>query len=303
MANMSNEANPKKYVKFNIFQKNARIVAILAVAMGATSGVLGKMITASSMAIGFYRLTFTLPFFAIPILLRHREDLKALNFRDFIGCALAGFFLFAHFFSWFNAVKMTNIATAVVLQSLHPLVVLSVTVLIFKSRVSGKAIMGICIALIGAAIMTGLDLSGGRALDGDVFAILTGLFYGLYFCVGNVMRKRMPAGTYVLLVFFCCWLCFGCGMIVTGTSFGGYPITDYFWLIAMALLCQIGAHAVFNWVLGYVTPLFLSTWGNAEVVISMLLALLFLGEIPTLLQCGGTVITICGLLLYNYNEN
>lgn len=300
---MSNELNTAPSGKGNIFERNAKFVAVFAVAMGATSGILGKAITASSMAIGFYRLTFALPFFAIPVLLHHREDLKALGLKELAGCALGGFFLFAHFFSWFNAVKMTQIATAVVLQSLHPLVVLIVTLLFFKNHVKGKAILGICIALIGAAIMAGLDLSAGGALSGDVFAILTGVFYGLYFCVGNVMRKKIPAGTYVFLVFGFCWIFFTIGMFATGTPFGGYPATDYLWLVVMTLMCQIGAHAVFNWVLGYVTPLFLSTWGNAEVVISTLLALIFFQEIPTLLQCAGAIVTICGLLIYNYNEN
>ena len=75
------------------------------------------------------------------------------------------------------------------------------------------------------------------------------------------------------------------------------------WLLVMTFACQIGAHAVFNWVLGYVTPLFLSTWGNAEIVISTLLALVVFGEIPTLLQVVGGAITIVGLLIYNFNEN
>lgn len=300
---MSNEINAANGNKLNIFAKNARLVAIFAIAMGSTSGIIGKAISATSMAIGFYRLTFALPFFAVPVLLHHRDELKSLSLKDFAGCGLAGFFLFAHFFSWFNAVKMTNIATAIVLQSLHPFVVLLVTVLLFKNKVKGKAILGICIALTGATIMAGLDLSGGGALSGDIFAVLTGVFYALYFCVGTVMRKKIPAGTYVFLVFLCCWICFTIGMAATHTPFVGYSATDYLGLIAMTLMCQIGAHAVFNWVLGYVTPLFLSTWGNAEVVISTVLALIFLSEVPTLLQCGGAIITICGLLIYNYNEN
>lgn len=288
----------------NIFAKNARIVAVFAVAMGATSGILGKAITASSMAIGFYRLTFALPFFAIPVLLHERETLKQLTLKQIAGCAVAGIFLFCHFFCWFNAVKMTKIASAVVLQSLHPLVVLVVTLIFFKSHVKGKAVLGICIALAGAALMAGLDYSAaGGSFAGDIFAIFTGVFYGLYFCVGNVMRKNIPAGVYVFMVFSFCWICFTLGMIFSGTPFTGYPVADYLWLLVMAMACQIGAHAVFNWVLGYVTPLFLSTWGNAEIVISTLLALVFFGEIPTLLQVAGGAITIVGLLIYNFNEN
>jgi drug/metabolite transporter (DMT)-like permease len=289
--------------KSNIFTRNARLIALFAIAMGSTSGILGKAITASSIAIVFYRLTFALPFFAIPVLLKRREELKALTLRDLAGCGVGGLFLFGHFFSWFNAVKMTNIATAIVLQSLHPFAVLLVTVLLFKRKVKGKAILGICVALVGCAIMAGLDLSAGGKFSGDIFAILAGTFYGLYLCVGTVKRKTISSPVYIFLVFGICWICCWIGMFATGTPFVGYPATDYLWLIAMTLLCQIGAHALFNWVLGYVTPLFLSAWGNAEVVMAMILALIFLGEIPTMMQCIGAVVTIAGLLIYNFNEN
>ncbi len=300
MANLTTENSTPSG---NIFTRNARLIAILAIAMGSTSGILGKAITAGSLAIVFYRLTFALPFFAVPIFIKQRDELKALSLRDLAGCAVAGVFLFGHFFSWFNAVKLTNIATAIVLQSLHPFVVLVVTVLIFGRKVKGKAILGICIALVGCAIMAGLDLSAGGKLSGDIFAVLAGTFYGLYLCVGTVMRKKLSASIYVFMVFVFCWICCCIGMFATGTPFAGYPATDYLWLIAMTLLCQIGAHALFNWVLGYVKPLFLSAWGNAEVVMAMILALIFLGEIPSMMQCIGAVITIAGLLIYNYNEN
>ena len=39
--------------------------------------------------------------------------------KNYIWCFIAGFFLFGHFFSWFNAVKFTNVASAAVLASLH----------------------------------------------------------------------------------------------------------------------------------------------------------------------------------------
>ena len=48
-----------------IAEKYVKIIVALAVAAGASSGIFGKAITAPSMAIGFWRLTMGLPFFAI----------------------------------------------------------------------------------------------------------------------------------------------------------------------------------------------------------------------------------------------
>jgi len=287
----------------NIFERHPHIIAVIALFVGSCSGVLGKLITANSMAIGFYRLTFSLPFFAVPLFFKHREMLKNLTKKDILSTALVGFFLFVHFFAWFKAVQTTTIASAIVFQALNPITVLLITVLIFRQPVKGKAVLGIFIALIGGAIIAGFDYKmAGDTFSGNLFALLAGTMYAFYFCIGNVLRKRIPATAYVFLVFFFCWIFFILGMIGTGTPFVGYPSMDYVWLLLMALFCQIGSHAVNNWCLGYVSPLFLSTLGTGEIAISTLLAMIVVAEIPTLWQCIGAVIVIVGLICYNLNS-
>ena len=77
--------------------KYVKIIVIFAVIAGSSSGIFGKAIEAPSMAIGFWRLTLGLPFFALPVLLGKRRELKELSLREMSGALLAGVFLFAHF--------------------------------------------------------------------------------------------------------------------------------------------------------------------------------------------------------------
>ena len=94
----------------NLFQRNAKLIVVLAMISGSTSGILGKLITAGSMTIGFYRLSFCLPFFVVPLLIKHRKDIIEINKKQLLLCALGGVFLFGHFFCWYVAVKNTVIA-------------------------------------------------------------------------------------------------------------------------------------------------------------------------------------------------
>lgn len=287
----------------SIFARHARIVVAIAVVLGSTSGIIGKLITATPMAIGFYRLAMALPFFALPILIKHRDTLKKVALRDVGWSLLSGFFLFGHFFSWFSAVQSTEIASAVVLAALHPIVVLFVTIILFKRKVHFRAIIGVIVAISGGALVAGVDFSsGGENFFGDFMAIMAAVFMGVYFSVGNVMRQRIPAGTYIFMVFTGCFVCFGIGMIVTNTPFVGYPITDWILLVVMALICQIGSHAVLNWGLGHVSGLYVSTWETFEIVSAMIFAFLVFGEIPSAWQCAGAIIVITGLLYYNRHE-
>jgi len=288
--------------KKGFLARYVKIIVVLAVVAGSSSGIFGNLIHAPSMAIGFWRLTLGLPFFAVPVLLKQRDVLKNISARDYIWTFIAGAFLFGHFFSWFNAVKMTNIASAVVLAALHPLVVLVITVFIFKRKVGRRPIMGIVLALLGGAVIAGLDyqqLASGNFL-GDLMAFVAGVCMGVYFSIGNEVRKNVPGSAYVFLVFFSCWICFSIGMIATGTPAVGYSAMDYVYLVGLTLVCQIGAHAVFNLCFGYVDSLYVSAWESAESVFAIIMSVIFLGQVPTSWQLVGCAVVVVGLLYYNY---
>lgn len=288
--------------KKGFLARYVKIIVVFAVVAGSTSGIFGSVIEAPSMAIGFLRLTLGLPFFAIPVLLKKRDTLKAMSKKNYIWTFVAGTFLFLHFFTWFNAVKLTDIASASVLAALHPLVVLVITLFVFKRKVGARPIMGIILALLGGVLIAGLDLQQLSASNfaGDVLSFLAAVFMGLYFTVGNEVRKEVPGSTYVFLVFLSCWICFAVGMVVTKTPVLGYSSTDYLYIIGLTLVCQIGAHAVFNLCFGYVDSLYVSAWESGECVSAIIMGVLFLGQVPTSWQLIGSAVVVIGLLYYNY---
>ena len=177
-----------------LIARHAKIATVFAVLFGSSSGILGNLITAPSLAIGFWRLTIALPFFIIPALTNaeKREKLRRISKKDYFFCFVSGAFLFGHYFSWFTAVKLTNIASASVLAALHPLVVLLITIFIYRRRVSAKSILAIAVALLGGVLIMGADYSAfaGGNLTGNIMA-----FHGPVFCHGRrsaQARGRRP---------------------------------------------------------------------------------------------------------------
>lgn len=83
--------------KGGLIARHAKIATVLAVIFGATSGILGSLISASSMAIGFWRLTIALPFFIVPAMANKekRAALKAIDPKDYLWCFISGAFLLA----------------------------------------------------------------------------------------------------------------------------------------------------------------------------------------------------------------
>ena len=293
--------------KTNFIAKHARIAVVIAVICGACSGSLSAMTAIPAIGIGFWRLTIVLPFFLIPTLMSSEkmEHLKAVSKKDWIWCAISGLFLFGHYFSWFNAVKMTNVASAAVLASFHPIVVLLVTVFIMKKKVSWKSVAAIMVALGGGAVVMGFDMAAltSGQLTGNILGLFAGIFMGLYFAVGGHVRKRVDGGIYVLLVFAACWVCFAVASVGTGTALLGYTFTDYLYVAIMAVVCQMGAHAVFNMCIGHVNPLYVSTWETADPVFCILIAVVTLGQVPKGYEIIGCIVVVAALLFYNYQES
>lgn len=297
------ENSIEKQENTSFIGKYAKIIVIFSVLFGATSGIFSKMTAISAMGIGFWRLAIALPFFIVPTLANgeKRQNLFSLKKNEILLCVISGIFLFGHFANWFSAVKLTNIASACVLAALHPVVVILVTIFIYKRKVPGKAIIAILVAILGSAIIAGIDASAlaGGDLKGDLMALMAGLFMGGYFAVGDKARKTVDGTTYVLVVFFTCWVCFTISCIVTGTQILGFGLKDYLCVIAMAFLCQIGAHALFNMCIGHVSSLYVSTWETGDPVFSIILAIIFLGQMPKLYEIIGCVIVVGALLYYN----
>lgn len=287
----------------NIFQRNAKYMVIFASIAASTSGIFAKLVTVNVLTLGFYRHLFALPMFVIPVLLYHRDDLMKLTKRQVLLTLLAGVVLAVHFFSWFSCVKYTTIASAQVLGALHPLVVIFVTTFIFKVKIGRKAIIGIIIALVGGTIIAGFDYSfAGIAILGDTLAFGAAMAKGVYLSIGETVRKDVPSNVYLMLLFGMSFVCFTIGMIVTGTPFIGFPPINWVWIIGATLLCQIGAHAIWNWSMGYVPALYVSAWNTCGIVSAAIIAIFVFGEIPNAWEIVGAVVVIGGLLYYNFND-
>lgn len=288
----------------NIFQRNAKAVVLFACLTASTSPIFVRMAgDMPSLAVGFYRLTFAMPFFIIMVFLWHRKEVLSLTKRQLGGCALSGLFLFLHFFCWFTGLVRTTVASAVVLCSLHPIIIVIISALVFNKKTNMKIVAGVIIALIGAAIVTGGDYSfAGEALFGDFMSFMAAFFMSLYFITGEKLRSGINTIVYVCIVFGFCWIFFTAGMFVTGTPFSGYAGDSLMYVFLMAIVCQILTHGLFNWCLGYISPLYLSTSETTEVIYASILAVLVFNEFPTFWQYIGGGITICGIIIYNYFE-
>jgi drug/metabolite transporter (DMT)-like permease len=90
--------------------------------------------------------------------------------------------------------------------------------------------------------------------------------------------------------------------LVTSTPFAPYPATDWLLFLALAVVCTIFGHTVFNWVLRHVQASVVSVSILGEPLGAILWASIFLREYPTTRQALGGSIIFAGLFIFTRNS-
>jgi drug/metabolite transporter (DMT)-like permease len=232
-----------------------------------------------------------LPFAAIT----SRYEIRTMSQRDMGILILIGAILAAHFYAYITAVKMTTVASAILLATCHPVIVGMISILILKDTKKAVGI-GILAGMSGLVIITLGDIGGGN-IDGDIIALISGVFFSAYLLLGRVLRQRVSIITYVFLVFSSCALVLLVAAFITGQVMWPMPASELLIFLGLAVISTIMGHLLFNFSLRYLSASVISVSYLGEPVGAILLAAMLLDEIPSVYVLVGGIMILVGILL------
>jgi len=232
-----------------------------------------------------------LPFAAIT----SRYEIRTMSQRDMGILILIGAILAAHFYAYITAVKMTTVASAILLATCHPVIVGIISILILKDTKRAVGI-GILAGMSGLVIITLGDLGGGN-IDGDIIALISGVFFSAYLLLGRVLRQRVSIITYVFVVFSSCALVLLAAAFITGQVMWPMPASELLIFLGLAVISTIMGHLLFNFSLRYLSASVISVSYLGEPVGAILLAAMLLDEIPSVYVLVGGMMILVGILL------
>ena len=270
----------------------------LALGVLATSfaAILIRLAEAPPLVIGAYRLGLA-SLILTPFALRYRKaELISLGRRDLCLMVLSGLFLGIHFAAWITSLDYTSVASSVVLVSTNPLFVGLASHFFLGERVGGAMWLGILLSVIGGVVIAFGDSSvSGGALLGDLLALLGAVTGSAYFVIGRRVRQRLSLLAYVFPVYWVAAIVLAASAGIAGNAFQGYAPTTYLMFLLLALVPQIVGHSMLNWTLGHLPPTLVSVSILAEPVSSSILAALLLREAPTWLKLAGGLLVLAGI--------
>jgi drug/metabolite transporter (DMT)-like permease len=209
---------------------------------------------------------------------------------------LAGLAFAGDLFFWHLSILNTTVANATFFATMAPLFVILIVWLVLKQRISRGTIVGLLFCLLGGAALIGqsLQVDPGR-IQGDLYGIITAVFFGLYFLAVGSAREKAGAAR----------VTFEAGIVTSATLLVVALLLDtrivpHTWqgiaaLTAMALISQAGGQGLLAVALGRLPPVFSSLVIFLEAVAAALFGWIILNEALTLVQTLGGALILFGI--------
>jgi drug/metabolite transporter (DMT)-like permease len=215
--------------------------------------------------------------------------------RDWWLVCASGVFLAAHFLTWTFSLRYTSVASSVLLVTLHPVLVAWLGRRILGEPVSRRLALGIALALGGTAVTSAGDWRvGASELFGDLLALAGAASFTGYLLIGRTVRARTGTAGYSTPVYAVVAVCCLPVLALTGGRVVPSPRTALACL-GLAAICTVLGHTVFNWTLRHLRTALVSVSLLGEPVITSLLAIPILGELPPRQALGGGAVILLGL--------
>jgi drug/metabolite transporter (DMT)-like permease len=287
-------------------RKNNTLLAYLALGLGIFSLSFSAMFVRWANAPGpvtaFYRLFFSI-FLLLPLFLPRLKTNPPLRSRWVIFPLLAGVFTACDLGLWTASLSYTTAANATLLGNTAPLWVALGTWLILKQTLTPAFWRGLTITLLGTALIMGTDfLLHPRFGVGDAMAVFTGVFYGGYFLFTERSRIYFDPVSHIWLVGIGASISLFIINAVLGNPLTGYPTQTWVVFLVTAVVSQVIGYVSLAYALGYLPASVVAPTVVLQPILTTLLAIPLLREIPTIWQGIGGAIALVGIYVVNQSH-
>jgi len=207
-------------------------------------------------------------------------------------------------FTYFQTISLTNVATAILLEYLAPVIVLVVSVLFLRHRFTWALPAGVALSVLGCAFVVGAIGGDGLVVSpaGVAWGLSSAVFFAAYSLMGSVAAQRFRPYTTLVYglafaaLFWLIWL-------------GPQPIIQLFTdpgtasaVLSMAVLSTIVPFSAFLAALKIIAPTNATVTSTVEPFIAGIGAWVLFGESLTPAQLLGGVLVIAAILVVQLPE-
>ncbi len=270
------------------------LVALLGVVIISFSAIWVGMAAVSPATASFFRCAYAVP----PLLVLALKGGRPTRSSHWVALA-AGLVLSVDLSLWHWSIDLIGAGLATVLANTQVLFVGLGAWLFHRERPSGAALVAIPAILIGVTFISGLgrpDAFGRAPLTGTLAGALTGLTYAIFILVYRKATLTSDGAAAPLLVASMGGVL---GSIAVGLVDSDLDLTPHFpshyYLLGLALASQVIGWLIMSRVLARLPVLQTSVLLLLQPVLSVVWAVLLLGEGMSTVQLAGVVLVVAGV--------
>ena len=260
---------------------------LLATLFISTSGVLGRYINMPSEVIIWFRSALAMVFLFVFCKLK-RINLALLSSKHRFPFLIGGIFMAAHWVTYFYALKLANVAVGMLSLYTFPVMIAFLEPLFLKTKFNPMHLVLGGLVLLGLYILSPSFSLESTMVQGIFFGLISALCYAVRILI---LKQYVHQYNGVALMFYqtviisICLLPVLFFMDVSGIQ------TQFPYLILLALLTTAIGHSLMVHSLQFFTAATASIISSVQPIFGIVLAFLFLNEIPTLNTfVGGSLI-------------
>ena len=282
-------------------ERKALLYIALGVILLGSGPIFVKSIQAHGVLVGFYRLFFASLMLSLPAwrLRSQKPDNAPEGYPEWIWSVLGGMTFGINIALWCHALNFTTASAVTLLDNTAPVWVGLIGWLLLGQRQPLRYWWGLLITLGGAALMIGVDALGslGGQMTGNLTALASGFSYALYILVTQRARQTLNSLQYSFRVSAIGALVLLAASLALGLFNQPLPLQGYVLIFLMSLTSQVIAWLLVNHALGVLPAAAASIALVGQPLVSTLLGVLLINEIPTPLQAVGGLLCLSGILV------
>jgi drug/metabolite transporter (DMT)-like permease len=248
---------------------------------------------------GFYRL-FISTLIIVPFFIKRNTPIKNLAWSKILPPILGGMCMAGTFSLWNTSLFYTNVASAAMIGNISPLWVAIAAWWLLRERLQPQFWIGLVLLFLGIAMIMGGNFLHPRLGIGDLMAVGSSFFYAAYILITQWGRKRLDSLSLVWIngASACLWMLLV--IILFKQPLVGFPQQTWIVFISAAIFTQIIGYMAISYSLGNLPASVVSPSLNLQPVVTIILAIPLLNEMPSSLQIIGILLTLGGVYIINY---
>ena len=280
------------------------ILAIGLVAIGFSPILVRLAPNTSPFLLASYRTIFSvILLFPFWLYYGERGNKQTLSeYRTHLLTAFAGVALGLHFICWIASLSYTSVASASVLVTTHPMILIIAERFLFQEKFGYMVWFGVLLSLAGSIFLGWSDQHASEhfvnPILGNSLAFSAAVIFAVYFLAGRTLRQKLEWIDYTFRIYTTAAIT--CFLFV---AYYGFELQGFMeptgLLIGFGLAAgpQFLGHGAMNYAVKYVSPTLLSTLILAEPLFASTFAYFLFDEIPPFTSFIAMIIILTGIAI------